>query len=169
MKKTRFILIPLIAIGGTLSCILSYLFTYFAFVSITDAIEYPYTLWHTTDQIKEIEICEYNYEDDTFSLLKSLTPTEEESIVSDLEELTHQKVFGSRPYYGEIVICITYKDASKECIGIWGVGRTEPDGSWSTYTDSFEEAEFSKMLLKYVDEDLLPKKYLEWAAQELPE
>lgn len=160
---SKAIIIPIIISTAIISLFLIYV----ACVQFTGLLQYPYTFWHTAEQIDAVEICNYDEQSQTFITLKALNESEQTSILSDISQLTHQKQLGGNVYFGEIVVRITYKDDSVECIGLWGTGRMKPNGKWLTYTDSFEKSEFSKMLLKYINEDLVPEKYREWAAESL--
>ncbi len=164
MKKK----IPLFILLG----IVGYIVTFLLYFVVILFVQRPqtYTISQPTEQIEKIEICEYNHETETFSPLKELNEEEQENILHDIPTLISRKQFGGKIINaGKIVVCISYKDGSIEVLGTEGSIKIDSIGKWHLSAVYFEDDGFAKMLLKYVDEDLLPKKYLEWAAQELPE
>ena len=135
---------------------------------------YSHTLEQPNEQVAKIEICQFHYHEKhelrSFTPLKTLNEQETADILADIPELVGYRQLGDVGLdYGEIVVIITYKDNTSEVLGVWNVGIIDRDGNLSTHSGYFEKVGFSKMLLKYIDEDLVPEKYREWAAQELPE
>ncbi len=114
---------------------------------------YSYSIDQSPDQVEKIEICKYDYKTEKLTSIKTLDEQEKETILTEIPLLTCRRHFpgNHRTDYGEIVIFITYKDNTAEVLGVWNVAKVDGDGDWNIGMEYFEEEDFLKMLLKYLE------------------
>lgn len=118
---------------------------------------YDYSFSQSVDHVKKVEICQYDFDTRTTTSLVHLDSNQACALLSDIETLECKKHFGDHTEdYGEVVIYITYFDGTAEVIGLWNVALVDKEGLWHIGIEYFDANELCSIILKYVDEDLLP-------------
>ena len=123
-----------------------------------------YTFTQSLDQIVSVSICRYDYTRKSIVPIKSLSEDDWQLLAEDISSLGVRRHFGDhKSDYGEVVVYISYKNSEAEVIGIWNVATVDSQGRWYIGYHYFESETFTKMLLKYIDIELVPElnQYLE--------
>lgn len=117
-----------------------------------------YTFTQSLDQIVSVSICRYDYTSKSIVPIKSLSEDDWQLLAEDISSLGVRRHFGDHTSdYGEVVVYISYKNSEAEVIGIWNVATVDSQGRWYIGYHYFESETFTKMLLKYIDIELVPE------------
>lgn len=129
---------------------------------------YQYSFDQAFSNVVKVEAFRYHYAtnpaDDTLTLVTELDLEEAEELLKDISALPSHKHYGDFPMgsYGEIIIYITYANDEAEVIGTVNCASVYLDGEWWIKGYYFDSQQWSTVLTKYVDIELVPEleKYL---------
>lgn len=118
---------------------------------------YQYSFLHERDMIEKVEICSFNDTGNTMKAILTLSEEQIDAILNDLKSLECRKesFLVQIDYYGDVVICITYRNGEKEVFGVYSIGHVSSDGVWNRRRDYFDIYEFRALILRYVDIEVL--------------
>ena len=120
---------------------------------------YDYSFAQNLDNVEKVEIRAYEYDphDDQTTPIVTLDEEDGKALLMEIDAMECKRHFGDHTHdFGEIVIYITYKDQTAEVIGLWNVAQVDKEGEWWLGVEYFDAAQLCTLIMKYVDEDLLP-------------
>ena len=120
---------------------------------------FDYSFAQNLDNVEKVEIRAYEYDphDDQTTPIVTLDEEDGKALLNEVDAMKCKRHFGDHTHdFGEIVIYITYKDQTAEVIGLWNVAQVDKDGEWWLGVEYFDAAQLCTLIMKYVDEDLLP-------------
>ena len=121
-------------------------------------IKYSYPFTQDVADVISVEICRYDFYDKLVTPIIELEKDKATSLLEDISELDCYMRFGDGTRdYGRVVIYITYKNGEAEVIGKSNRARVDAKGEWWIEPYYFDKAEWSALILKYVDEELVPE------------
>lgn len=121
-------------------------------------IKYSYSFTQDIADVISVEICHYDYYNDSTTPIIELEKDMAMSLLEDISELDSYKHFGDHTQdYGRVIVYITYKNGEAEVIGWANRARVDANGEWWIGPYWFDNAEWSALILKYVDEELVPE------------
>ena len=120
---------------------------------------YDYSFAQSLDNVEKVEIRAYEddpYDDKTTPIV-TLDEEDGKALLNEVDAMKCKRHFGDHTStYGEIVVYITYKDQTAEVIGLRNVAQVDKDEEWHIGIEYFDAAQLCTLIMKYVDEDLLP-------------
>ena len=120
---------------------------------------YDYSFAQNLDNVEKVEIRAYEYDphDDQTTPIVTLDEEDGKALLMEIDAMKCKRHFGDHTStYGEIVVYITYKDQTAEVIGLRNVAQVDKDEEWHIGIEYFDAAQLCTLIMKYVDEDLLP-------------
>lgn len=118
---------------------------------------YNYSFAQSIENVQKVEICEYDYYSHSTTLIAVLDTEDADSLLSEIDALTCKRHFGDHTStYGEVVVYITYTDGTAEVIGLRNVAQVDKGGEWHIGIEYFDATQMCALIMKYVDEALLP-------------
>ena len=120
---------------------------------------YDYSFAQNLDNVEKVEIRAYEYDpyDDKTTPIVTLDEEDGKALLNEVDAMKCKRHFGDHTStYGEIVVYITYKDQTAEVIGLRNVAQVDKDEEWHIGIEYFDAAQLCTLIMKYVDEDLLP-------------
>lgn len=120
---------------------------------------YDYSFAQSLDNVEKVEIRAYEYDpyDDKTTPIVTLDEEDGKALLNEVDAMKCKRHFGDHTStYGEIVVYITYKDQTAEVIGLRNVAQVDKDEEWHIGIEYFDAAQLCTLIMKYVDEDLLP-------------
>jgi hypothetical protein len=120
---------------------------------------YDYSFAQNLDNVEKVEIRAYEYDpyDDKTTPIVTLGEEDGKALLMEIDAMECMRHFGDHTStYGEIVVYITYKDQTAEVIGLRNVAQVDKDEEWHIGIEYFDAAQLCTLIMKYVDEDLLP-------------
>ena len=120
---------------------------------------YDYSFAQNLDNVEKVEIRAYEYDphDDQTTPIVTLDEEDGKALLNEVDAMKCKRHFGDHTStYGEIVVYITYKDQTAEVIGLRNVAQVDKDEEWHIGIEYFDAAQLCTLIMKYVDEDLLP-------------
>ena len=120
---------------------------------------FDYSFAQNLDNVEKVEIRAYEYDphDDKTTPIVTLGEEDGKALLMEIDAMECKRHFGHHSHdFGEIVIYITYKDQTAEVIGLLNVAQVDKDEEWHIGIEYFDAAQLCTLIMKYVDEDLLP-------------
>lgn len=138
------------------------LFLFFFLVQAAGCVwfSHHYEFSQEVDHIAMIDIyrCEYEEDNLEMTMICSLDESMAKQFVADIASLDSYKYFGdfSRTFVG-ILAYITYENGEAEVLTAYTTAKVDLSGQWRVRVDHFDKDDFTLVILKYVDHDLLPE------------
>ena len=121
-------------------------------------IDYTYSLDQSMDNIQKVELCSYDYESNSTSLIIELDMETGKALLTEITALTCRKYFGDHTSdYGPVVLYITYTNGEAEVIGMCNSASVDLTGEWWISIYYFDDIQWCNTVLKYVDPEMVPQ------------
>ena len=121
-------------------------------------IKYSYSFTQDIADVIRVEICRYDFYEESVTPIIELKMDEAVSLLEDISKLDCYKIFGDGVTdYGRVIVYITYRNGEAEVIGSGNRARVDADGKWWRGPYWFDYDEWNALILKYVDEELVPE------------
>lgn len=118
---------------------------------------FDYSFSQSLDNVKKVEICEYNHDSRSTTTIAVLDKADADEMLLEISAMKCKRHFGDHTTnYGKVVVYITYEDQTAEVIGLFNVADVDVNGKWHRDGSYFDCAQMCTLIMKYVDEDLLP-------------
>ena len=111
------------------------------------------------ENISLVEIHRFDYDTQSTTPIITLELDEGKALVSDLAALPMKRVLIGDPMYdpGYIVVYVTYQNSEAVMIGDGATIEVDVNGEWDYDFDSYNPSEWSAVVIKYVDLELVPE------------
>ena len=121
--------------------------------------EYEYDLLQSSENISSVKIM--RYDDKTNSIVEVIKTLDEDSakaLYEDISTTSCREHFGDHPTaFDEIIIYIEYENSEADVISGVVCGTADKSGKWRDHAKHFRGEDFAKIVIKYVDRELVPE------------
>ena len=131
----------------------------FCLFTVTTACKrtYDYSFAQSIDAVEKVEICTYDYDTKSTTLIATLNEEDGKSLLAEIAMLSCKRHFGDATRdYGEIIIYVHYQDGTAEVIGLCNVAQVDTSGKWHSGIEYFDAQQLCILIMKYVDNGQLP-------------
>ena len=142
MKLKRIALIPLFVL----------------MIIVLTGCKYEYEFEQDLENVESVEIKRFDYETQSTTAITTLDDNSAICMLNDFSSTSCRKHFGDHSRdYGRIIVYINYKNGEAEILGDYLSGYVDSTGKIHEKIQYFGGSDFCNIVLKYVDEDLVPE------------